>query len=44
MIRCLKDNDNGRRFYEKMGGIITREHKIHIGNADYDEAGYLFCL
>ena len=44
IIWCLKDNMNGRKFYEKMGGIITKEHRIHIGNDDYDEVGYLFSL
>ncbi len=44
IIWCLKDNVNGRRFYEKMGGTMNGEHKIRIGNDDYDEVGYLFCL
>ena len=44
VIWCLKDNINGRKFYEKMGGVIMGEHKTHIGNDDYDEVGYLFRL
>ena len=31
-------------FYEKMGGTIIGEHKIHIGNQDYDEVGFLYRL
>ena len=44
VIWCLKDNVNGRHFYERSGGVIMGEHKIHIGNDDYDEVGYLFSL
>ena len=44
IIWCLKDNHQGRAFYEKMGGKIIGEHKTHIGNLDYDEVGFLFRL
>ena len=42
VIWCLKENDSGRKFYEKMGGVIMGEHQTHIGNQDYDEVGFLF--
>ena len=44
VIRCLKDNVRGRRFYEKMGGVPVGEYKTHIGNDDYEETGYMFGL
>ena len=42
VIWCLKENNSGRAFYEKMGGTVIGEHKTHIGNEDYDEVGFLF--
>ena len=44
IIWCLKENTSARMFYEKMGGTIVGEHKIHIGNQDYDEVGFLYRL
>ena len=44
IIWCLKDNTPSRLFYESMGGTIVGEHKIHIGNRDYDEVGFLYTL
>ena len=44
VIWCLKENNTGRAFYERMGGKIIGEHKTHIGNEDCDEVGFLFSI
>ena len=44
VIWCLKDNYQGRKFYETMGGSIKGEHNIKFGLKEYPEIGYIFNL
>lgn len=40
ILWCLKDNHPSRKFYEKMGGVLVREHEIKIADKSYVEVGY----
>ena len=42
VIWCLKENMNGRKFYEKIGGKLYKERKISIGEKEYDEVCYKY--
>ena len=42
ILWCLKDNEPSRKFYEKMGGTIIREHTINIGGKSYEEVGFAY--
>lgn len=44
ILWCLKDNYPSRKFYEKMGGEIIREHEIEIGGKKYKEVGFGYKL
>ncbi|MDO4283620.1 MAG: GNAT family N-acetyltransferase [Clostridia bacterium] len=40
IIWCLKENDNARGFYEKMGGTLIGEKLKQIGEKSYMEVAY----
>ena len=44
IIWCLKENEPAKKFYHKMGGIISKEKKTDIGGRLYDEVGFVFDL
>lgn len=44
ILWCLKENYPSRKFYEKMGGIIAKEHDIEIGGKIYKEVGFGYDL
>ncbi len=44
IIWCLKENDQARRFYEKMGGEVYKNGTHKWGNRDYDMISYLYHL
>ncbi len=44
ILWCLKENKNGRNFYEKVGGKLDGERKFKIGNKYYDEVSYKYNL
>ena len=44
ILWCLKENRNGRNFYEKVGGKLYKERKFKIGDKYYDEVSYKYNL
>ncbi len=44
IIWCLKENDEARKFYEKMGGKAYKTGTHRWGNRDYDMISYLYQL
>ena len=44
ILWCLKENKNGRNFYEKVEGKLDGERKFKIGNKYYDEVSYKYNL
>ena len=44
ILWCLKENKNGRNFYEKVGGKLYKERKFKIGDKYYDEVSYKYSL
>lgn len=44
ILWCLKENKNGKNFYEKVGGKLDGERKFKIGNKYYDEVSYKYNL
>ena len=44
ILWCLKENRNGRNFYEKIGGKLYNERKFKIGDKYYDEVSYKYNL
>lgn len=44
ILWCLKENNAGRAFYEKMGGQVYAEKKGEIGEKEYEEVAYLYDL
>ncbi len=44
IVWCLKENDEARKFYEKMGGQVYKTGTHPWGNRDYDMISYLYQL
>ena len=44
IIWCLKENEEARRFYEKMGGIAHRTGTHPRGSREYEMFSYLYDL
>lgn len=44
ILWCLKENKNGRNFYEKVGGKLYKERLFKIGDIYYDEVSYKYNL
>ena len=44
IIWCLKENDEARRFYEKVGGKEFRTGSHQWGNKEYEMISYLYDL
>ena len=44
IIWCLKENDESRRFYEKVGGKESQTCSHNWGGKDYDMISYLYDL
>ena len=44
IVWCLKDNEEARRFYEKMGGKVYKTGSHQWGNRDYGMISYLYQL
>ena len=44
VLWCLKDNEPSKHFYTKMGGNITKERKIKIGEKEYLEYGFIYYI
>ena len=42
VLWCLKDNEASKKFYTKMGGTITCERPIEIGDKIYQEVCFLY--
>ncbi len=40
ILWCLKDNEPSKKFYTKMGGKISKERTIKIGEKEYLEVGF----
>lgn len=41
---CLKDNIQGKSFYEKNFGVVNKVRNIEIGNNNVEEISYIFNL
>ncbi len=44
IVWCLKENDEARKFYEKMGGKVYKAGTHPWGNRDYEMISYLYQL
>ena len=44
IVWCLKENDEARKFYEKLGGQVYKTGTHPWGNRDYDMISYLYQL
>ncbi len=44
IIWCLKENNEARKFYEKMGGEVYKGGTHKWGNREYDMISYLYRL
>lgn len=44
IVWCLRENDEARKFYEKMGGKVYKTGTHRWGNRDYDMISYLYRL
>lgn len=44
IVWCLKDNQEARRFYERMGGKVGQTGTHKWGNREYDMISYLYQL
>lgn len=44
ILWCLKENENAKKFYTKMGGKIILEKDIEFGGKKYKEVGFLYDL
>lgn len=44
IIWCLKENDEARKFYEKMGGEVYKTGTHKWGDRDYEMISYLYHL
>ena len=44
IVWCLKDNNEARKFYEKMGGIVYKPGTHEWGNREYEMISYLYQL
>lgn len=45
IIWCLEENENGRKFYEKMGGkLVNKEKYFEKDGKRYKEVGYVYNL
>ena len=44
IVRCLKDNEEARKFYEKMGGQAGSPGTHPWGGREYEMVSYLFDL
>lgn len=42
ILWCLKDNEQSKRFYTKMGGKIVKEKIINIEGKEYKEVGFIY--
>ncbi len=44
IVRCLKENAEARKFYEKMGGSVHQTDTHQWGNRAYEMVSYLYQL
>ena len=44
IVWCLRENDEARKFYEKMGGKAYKTGTHQWGNRDYEMISYLYSL
>ncbi len=44
ILWCLKDNEPSKKFYTKMGGKISNERTIEIGEKEYLEVGFEYSI
>ena len=44
IVWCLRENEEARKFYEKMGGKVFKPGTHKWGNRDYDMISYLYQL
>lgn len=44
ILWCLKDNEPSKKFYTKMGGKISKERTIEIGEKEYLEVGFEYSI
>ncbi len=44
ILWCLKDNEPSKKFYTKMGGKISKERTIKIGEKEYLEVGFEYSI
>lgn len=44
IIWCLRENEEARKFYEKMGGTVYKTGTHRWGNREYDMISYLYQL
>lgn len=44
ILWCLKENDPSKAFYTTMGGKMSEERKIEIGEKEYLEVGFEYKL
>ena len=43
ILWCLEENENARKFYEKMGGKLVNDEKyFEIEGQKYKEVGYIY--
>ena len=44
VLWCLKENENAKKFYTKMGGKVVAEKDIEFGGKLYKEVAFLYSL
>ena len=44
ILWCLKENENAKKFYTKMGGKVVAEKDIEFGWKLYKEVAFLYSL
>ena len=44
IIWCLRENEEARKFYEKMGGTVYKTGTHRWGSREYDMISYLYQL
>ena len=44
ILWCLKENENAKKFYTKMGGKVVAEKDIEFGGKLYKEVAFLYSL
>ena len=42
VIWCVKENENSKKFYKKMGGTIIKEKQATFGDKQYPEVCFIF--